>query len=141
QNGILGAPYLYWADKIVGNENLVRYDPAWTTVIPNVAERFDVGGDGRVYTFKLRPGLRWSDGEPFTSADIQFWYEDVLLDDELTETKPLWFVTNGELGAVEIIDDYTVVFEFAEPNGFFLENLASSVGAPITSTPAHYLRK
>ncbi|MGH3448713.1 MAG: ABC transporter substrate-binding protein, partial [Nocardioidaceae bacterium] len=69
-------------DTTIGYENLVRYTPDATSltenfVIANVAESYEVGADGAEYTFKLRPGMKWSDGTPFTADDIVFWYEDV----------------------------------------------------------------
>ncbi|MDR2184776.1 MAG: ABC transporter substrate-binding protein, partial [Treponema sp.] len=48
-------------------------------VVPNVAESYTLSADARDYTFKLRKGLKWSNGDPFTAEDVRFWYEDVLL--------------------------------------------------------------
>ncbi|CAN5686948.1 hypothetical protein BH24ACI5_BH24ACI5_27160 [soil metagenome] len=47
--------------------------------IPELAERWAVEDDGRTYRFSLRPGVRWHDGEPFTSADVKFTFEEALL--------------------------------------------------------------
>ena len=40
---------------------------------------------GKVYTFKLRKGMKWSDGQPFTTEDIRFWYEDIFRDPEVAQ--------------------------------------------------------
>ncbi|MGH3503309.1 MAG: ABC transporter substrate-binding protein [Nocardioidaceae bacterium] len=72
----LGATYIF--DDEVGYDYLVRWDPKWEKVIPNLAESCDVGKDGRTYTFHLRKGTRWSDGKPLTADDLVFAYEDVL---------------------------------------------------------------
>lgn len=60
-----------------GYEGLVRWSVDGNEVIPNIAERWEVSEDGTTYTFFLREGLRWSDGEPFTADDILFWWNEV----------------------------------------------------------------
>ncbi|MBX3539553.1 MAG: ABC transporter substrate-binding protein, partial [Chelatococcus sp.] len=64
-------------ERTIGYTRLVRWDPQWTGVVPDVAESYSVNGDGTVYTFKLRKGIKWSDGTPFTADDILFWYNDI----------------------------------------------------------------
>jgi len=44
--------------------------------------------DNREFTFHLRPGHRWSDGHPFTSADFEYWWNDVCLHPELSPSGP-----------------------------------------------------
>src|ERR671926_398435 len=44
-------------------------------VAPDLAERWEVSPDGRTYTFRLRPGLRWSDGTPLDAHDVVFTYD------------------------------------------------------------------
>jgi len=58
-----------------GYENLLRWDAAWTRILLNLAQAFEVSEDARELTFHLREGLRWSDGAPFTADDILFWYQ------------------------------------------------------------------
>src|SRR5690606_38370217 len=74
----------------VGYDNLVRWDPQWTEVIPNLAESWDVNDDGTEFTFHLRRGTKWSDGELFTADDIVFAYNDVLTNKELFPFVPTW---------------------------------------------------
>ena len=57
----------------------MHWDLGWNKIIPNIAESYEVSADAKVYTFKLREGMRWSDGEPFRSDDIMFWYDADLL--------------------------------------------------------------
>ena len=93
-------------NRFQGYEGLVRWTPDWDpTPIPNVAESFEVGDGGRSYTFKLRAGMRWSDGEPFTADDVLFWYEDVVLDKELTPVPPSWMMIDDKLGKVVKVDE------------------------------------
>src|SRR6056297_824730 len=57
-------------------EPLYRFDPLWSSIIPNVAESYEVSEDSREYTITLRRGHKWSDGAPYTTEDVRFWYED-----------------------------------------------------------------
>jgi peptide/nickel transport system substrate-binding protein len=120
----------------------VRWTPDWNPVpIPNVAESFEVAGSGKAYTFKLRKGMRWSDGKPFTADDVMFWYADVVLDKELTPVPPSWMTINGKLGTVTKVDDNTVAFEFPQPHGLFLQLLAQpGADAPVRYAK-HYLSR
>jgi peptide/nickel transport system substrate-binding protein len=135
-----------YESRTMAYEHLVRWNPGeiqFTVddVIPNVAESFEIGADGAEYTFHLRQGMRWSDGEPFTSADLMFWYQDIILNEEISSVVPSWLVVDGEPVVVEAPDEYTVVFRFAAPNGLFLQRLATILGEQMTAMPAHYLRQ
>jgi len=125
----------------IGYEPLVRWDRSGKKVIPNVAKRWTVSDGGRTYTFYLRKGIKWSDGEPFTADDIMFWYEDVLLNKDLSPVFPSWLTTRGKPGTVEKIDDFTIRFKFAEPYSLFLEYLATPSGLSLTAYPKHYLKQ
>lgn len=109
--------------RTIGYEPLVRWDAGWRRVVPNVAQAVEVSEDARVFTFRLRPGLRWSDGVPFTVEDVQFWFEDVLGNPDLTPVPPPWMPRGGV--RLEIPETDTVRFVFAQPNGLFLPALAS----------------
>jgi peptide/nickel transport system substrate-binding protein len=127
--------------RYLGYENLVRWDAQWTRVVPNVAQSVKVNDIATEFTFSLRKGMRWSDGEPFTADDIMFWYNDVLLNKELVRTPPSWLTADGKLPRVRKLDPFTVVFQFPTPNGLFLANLAHPQGLDPTSFPRHYLEK
>ena len=58
---------------------------------PNLATSWEIEDNGRIYTFYLRQGVRWSDGHPFTADDIIFWYTDVLQNADLTPVIPIEF--------------------------------------------------
>ena len=61
---------------VAGNiyEGLLRYSPKLEPQ-PGLAESWTVSEDGKVYSFKLRKGVTWHDGKPFTSADVVFSIE------------------------------------------------------------------
>ncbi len=108
-------------------------------VTPAVAKSWDVSEDGRTYTFYLRKGMRWSDGEPFTAADVMFWYEEIALNPELSPAFPSWLVVGGEHVVVSAVDDYTVKFEFAVPFGILLDFMCFSGNTNPPFAPKHYL--
>ena len=58
---------------------LTDYDPVKEEVVPALAREWEIGPDNKVYTFRLRRGLRWSDGEPLTADDVIFTF-DVVFD-------------------------------------------------------------
>lgn len=123
-------------------ESLVNPSPKDATkFIPNVAESWEWSNDYKTLTMKLRKGIRWSDGEPFTANDISFWWQDVVLNKELTPTPSTLLTRAGKLAEFKQIDDFTIQFSFAEPYALFTTYLGSwgfPRGAP-TSYPKHYL--
>jgi len=124
-----------------GYENLVRWNPEWNRIIPNVAQSYEINEDASEFTFYLREGMRWSDGEPFTADDIVFWYEADILNEELRKTIPNYFVVDGVPVIVEKIDTYIVKFSFAAPYGQFLYELADVRTDEIAARPMHYLKQ
>jgi ABC-type transport system substrate-binding protein len=124
---------------------LVRWSPLGYPIVPHVAKSYEILDGGKTYVFKLRRGMRWSDGEPFTADDILYWWDYEAMDSSLGrdaaafDFRVLQF--RGKLGRMLKVDDYTLRVEFDEPNGIFLDLLATYAGSYLTSTPAHYLRK
>jgi ABC-type dipeptide/oligopeptide/nickel transport system permease component/ABC-type transport system substrate-binding protein len=122
--------------------NLVRWSPQGYPLVPHVAKSWEISPDYRVYTFALRRGMKWSDGHPFTSEDICYWYENEV---KYFNVQPRFLRSGPGLGRVEKVDDLHVRFVFDEPNTLFLEQLAS-VGMNYDDytehiVPAHYLRQ
>ncbi len=123
----------------LGYEPLVRWDRTGKKVVPGIAKSWDVRDKGKTYIFHLRKGIRWSDGQPFTSADFTFCYEDMICNKELTPVFPNHISPSGNRFVVSAPDKYTVVFKFKKPNGIFLEILAFIRQG--IYMPKHYLKQ
>lgn len=122
-----------------GYEGLVRWNTDGSEVIPNIAAGWEVSEDGSAYTFTLREGLRWSDGHPFTTADIQFYFDEVAF--EPYNCCNDYMLVDGQKPVVEIIDDLTFSMSWDAPNSTLLQNLATSYGVQVTQFAAHYLEQ
>lgn len=112
------------ASEIIYN-GLVRYDEN-LEIVPDLAESWDVTDDGATWTFSLRDDVVWHDGEPFTSEDVAFTFEEALLPFQSRMAASL----TGVLESIETPDEQTVVFNFSEPYGPLLQQLHVS-DAPI----------
>jgi peptide/nickel transport system substrate-binding protein len=126
-----------------GTDGLVYWDFTGTTVIPNIAKELKINDTGTEFTFMLRRGMKWSDGEPFTADDVLFWWNDIQLNTELNPMPSTLMSINGKRGTVEKIDDTTVVFKFPEPYWMFPEVVAGSYSGQsngATFQCAHYLK-
>ena len=93
---------------------------------PDLADSWTISSDGKTYTFKLHPGVKWHDGIAFTSADVKFTFESVLLKYHSRTKSGLEKVLDG----IDTPDDNTVVFRFKQPYGPLLQRL-DVVEAPI----------
>jgi len=100
--------------------NLVRFSDDLQTIVPNVAKSYEWNDDYTELTMVLRKGHKWSDGEPFTSADIAFWYNDIILNPDLRGSVASQWIYGGEPMQVEAVDETTVKFSFAAPAPGFL---------------------
>lgn len=138
---LMGYDHTSLLTRSLAYENLVRWDPAWTKVIPNLAQSWQVKSNSSVFVFKLRPGTRWSDGAPFTSEDIKAWFDDVVDVPELTPIPPAWLVLDGKTARCTAIDRDTVEFHFVGPNAIFLQFLTSLRAGALTRYPQHYFRR
>ena len=123
------------------SEHLVMFNKNGTKILPNVAESWKVSRDAKTYTFKLREGIRWSDGTPLTTEDVVFWYEDIILNKDLTPTIPNWLTSGGKPLKLEKIDTYTFKVEFEEPNALFLISIGKMGGGHTFFAPKHYLKQ
>src|SRR5688572_29455718 len=95
---------------------LIRINRSTFEVEPWLAERWQSTADGLTHTFHLRPKMVWSDGAPFTSADVVFSLE-AALDPRVKSGVAGEMVVGGKPIQVVALDANTVVFTFAGPAG------------------------
>ena len=95
------------------------------TIIGDLAESWEISDDATVYTFHLRENVRWHDGEPFTSADVKWTFE------EIVEKKGFQYAMYALIDTIETPDDHTVVCTLKEPNGGWLYMIGSWYGPAI----------
>jgi len=127
----------------IDDMNLLRIAPDISSAVPNVASGWEVSHDGKTITIRLRAGMKWSDGEPFTADDVVYWYEAVFLNEELVPWKDTGLCPGGEPLKVVKLDDYTFQYQFAAPSAtFVVGRLAHHYGFWNGHwQPAHYLKQ
>ncbi len=96
---------------------------------PQLASAFEISPDGKVFTFKLRPGVKWHDGKPLTVEDVKFSF-DVIFDPKFPTAHLRPFYEGLE--KVEIVDANTVRFTAKET---YFKNFESAAG--LTIVPKH----
>ena len=117
---------------VYGYARLVGYDRQ-LELVPDILGSLEIE-DNRVFTFGLRQGHRWSDGEPFTTEDFRYYWEDVSNNPALSPSGPRQeLLVDGEMPLFEVIDDTTIRYSWSKPNKEFLPALA---GAPPEGPPA-----
>ena len=122
---------------VYGYARLVGFDPDYR-LAPDLLEDAEVV-DGRIFTLRLRPGHRWSDGRPFTSEDFRYYWEDIATNATLAPFgPPRVYLVEGEPPRFEVLDEHTVRYTWPRPNPFFLPALAGARPEPLYA-PAHYL--
>lgn len=88
-------------------------------VIPGLAETWKISEDGLTYTFNLAQGVKWHDGEPFTSADVKYTYEKIMAEDGFIASS-----LNGTLEGIDCPDENTLVLRLKAPDATLLGTLA-----------------
>ena len=118
-------------------EQLLRFSMGDFATVPNIAKAWEVSEDGLVFTFHLREGIRWSDGEPMTAEDVLFGVNDIYGNADLYKAYPTWLRAGADRPTVEKDGDYTVVFTFPQPPAFFVRHMGRATRHVIY--PKHYL--
>jgi len=126
-------------------EGLMSFDAGSGPVVPAVAERYEIGDEGRRITFELRDDVRWSNGDPVTAYDFEYAWKRVL--DPDTESKYAWIMTEAAriVGArdynagrgsadkvgVSALDTRTLEVRLEAPVANFVEMTALFTFAPV----------
>lgn len=122
------------------NEPLVALDDKQNRV-PNLAESFELSDDKTTYTFTLRKGMKWSDGAPFTTDDVEFWYNNLEMNSDLEPSVKSLFLAGGEPAKLEIVDKQTFKLKYKVANPNFIEkHLRSTMEFRLPQSPKHYLK-
>jgi peptide/nickel transport system substrate-binding protein len=106
--------------------NFVRFADDLSTIVPNIARDWKWNKDFTELTFFLRKGHKWSDGAPFTSADVKFWYDDLNFDTNVVAKPKDFLLVGGKRMLVETPDENTVVFKLPAPKPGLLAHFAWS---------------
>ncbi len=97
---------------------------------PQLAQSWSVSADGLSYTFKLRPNVKWHDGQPFTSADVRFTVMEVL-----KKLHPRGRSSFAKVVSVETPDALTAIIKLSQPAPPMMTALASGYESPMV--PKH----
>lgn len=123
-----------------GYARLVGYDQHYQ-LVPDLLRDVTTSPDGRAVTLHLRAGHKWSDGAPFTTEDLRYWWEEVALNPDLSPSgPPVELLVEGQKPLVEVIDPVTIRYTWVQPNPLFLPALAQARPVYIYR-PAHFMRQ
>ncbi len=112
------------------------------TIVPSLADRWEISDDGLRYVFHLREGLAWSDGTPLTAHDVEFGVKRVLDPEAPGSSVAIYFViergqeyylgeeTDPSTIGVRALDDRTVEFRLAAPAPYFMSVMNRPDGGP-----------
>ena len=121
------------------DQHLAGLSTNWEVIFPNIAKSIEFSEDNTVVTITLRRGMKWSDGQPVTSDDIMFWYENIMLHPELPNL-PSSYTVGGQPAVLAKVDENTVTVTFTTAYPGFIEIIArTDTGFPIA--PRHYLEQ
>jgi len=107
-------------------QGLLKYPPGKTDLVPGLAESYEIGAGGKEYTFKLREGLKFTDGTPFDASAVKWSIDRVIA----LAGDPSWLVTDF-VASVEVVDKYRVKFILKNPVAYFPSLVASVPYYPV----------
>lgn len=130
-------------------------DRAWgwfdknLNLIPRQLESWSVSPDGKVWTIKLRQGLKWSDGKAeYTTDDLDFWWKNELMNKKLTPgVQTIWTDPDKTYCKFAVVDKYTATFTYQKPKPMFIYNMTrggtggGATIAPLPVSPSHYMKQ
>ena len=106
-------------------EGLLRLDPKTLEPEPMLAESWEISDDGKVWTFHLRKGVKWSDGTPLTADDVIFTF-DVIYDPKVPTSIKDLLTIDGKPLKVKKLDNMTVSFTLPRPFAPFLNSIMAA---------------
>ena len=132
----------------LGGGGTILRSPGQTTEIalPNVVSAWSHTDDFKTYRFTIRKGLKWSDGEPVTTEDVRFHFEDIYADPDVQRPWPAQLFTRGNAqygpAKLKVIDDLNFELAFSDTYGFLVADLNSWIpNYQLLFNPAHYFKR
>jgi len=110
-----------WIITNVIYESLVGFDRVQQIETPSLAKSWESTPDGLTWTFHLRKGVKWSDGEPFNADDVIFTFQTIYDPQSVSSYRDELVQNDGSMPAIEKLDDYTVRFQLKQVNAIFLD--------------------
>ena len=107
-------------------QGLLGFPAGKTDLVPRLATSYDIGGEGKEYTFKLREGLKFTDGTPFDANAVKWSIDRVIA----LEGDPSWLVTDF-VERVDVVGKYSVKFVLKNPVAYFPSLVASVPYYPV----------
>jgi len=121
-------------DYLVSADRDLRLTPELAIEVPSSANG-GISRDGKIITYRLRHGVRWHDGKPFTSADVAFSYH-LVMDPKVNVQSRLGY---DEVASVDTPDAFTMRFHFKRPYAPIVRRLFAPSGEPYRVVPKHLL--
>ncbi|MFN3636316.1 MAG: ABC transporter substrate-binding protein, partial [Rhizobium rhizophilum] len=119
----IGYDWVNWSMIKSLYSRLMDYEPGTANLVPSLAESFDVSADGLTYTFKLRPGVKFSNGRAVVASDVKYSIERAVNPKTQGPGAGFFGAINGfdavsggtseTLSGIETPDDMTVVFKLS----------------------------
>ncbi|RWK11300.1 MAG: ABC transporter substrate-binding protein [Mesorhizobium sp.] len=117
---------------------LFQVDAKDTEPLPNLAKSWDWSSDGHKLTMHLIEGAKWSDGVPFNADDVMFYWDDEVVDPNVSPLNGATPETFGVGTTLKKVDDYTVEWTFKE--AFPRQYLYAMAYGTFCPGPAHILK-
>lgn len=134
-------------EETLRQTGLLKFEPDLKTFTPFLLKEYQVSDDMKEYTFILRKGLKWSNGDPLTADDFMFWYEDILMNKDIqpSVTNAGDYQVDGQFMKMEKIDEFTVKCIFDKPNPSFdiimVKNSSTNTQPRNFFAPKNYLKQ
>ena len=131
-----------WTQMTIGVEPFLKWNRDVNGFRTNIVASWEWNDEATELTVNFRQGIKWSDGDPMTVDDYLFWWNDMVLDEDVPVNAPFGTTVRGELMSVEKVDDYTLQFSFPHSNPLFMEYKSrGAYHSSIHIVPEHYMRQ
>lgn len=133
----------WWEECQYGHSPL-RWVDDGLGIAPGMCSEWESNDDASEWTLYFRKGLKWSDGEPCTVDDVLYWWNDLVNNNEHTDSPPDFGQAGGELAEFIKVDDTTLKIKYVAPSPLTEGRLAMWVNSAIGPrwiAPAHYLKQ